>query len=90
MNKPKSKRRIPSTRNDKSVGGRCDKVRQQIEEKIAKYYEERSEEELEEEIAWGKFAVAEFVAIEMDRLKNSNSAPPPARRQRPGRSKPNI
>ena len=90
MNKPKSKRRITARRKNKCVGGSCEKVRHELEEKIAKYYDELSEEERQEEIAWGKFALAEFVAIDMDRLRNSNSASPPAKLQRPGRSKPHI
>ena len=37
---------------------------QEIEEKIGKYYDERSDVERQEETEWGKFAMAEFAAIE--------------------------
>ena len=76
MRNPNATRSVPGARKDK-VGGtaRAEKVRRKMEAKIAKYYDERSEEEVEEEIAWGKFATAQFVAIEMDREKASRSVP---------------
>lgn len=40
------------------------KTLQEIEEKIGKYYDERSDLERREETEWGKFAMAEFAAIE--------------------------
>jgi hypothetical protein len=46
-----------------------DKDRQDIEDKIGKYYDERSEEERQEEIDWGKLATGEFVAIELNKSR---------------------
>jgi hypothetical protein len=40
------------------------KTLQEIELKIGKYYDERSDVERREETEWGKFAMAEFAAIE--------------------------
>jgi hypothetical protein len=76
MKNPNAKRSVFGARKDK-VGGtaRAEKVRREMEEKTAKYYDELSEEEVEEEIAWGKFATAQFAAIEMDREKASGSVP---------------
>jgi len=42
---------------------------QETEERIGKYYDERSEELREEEIAWGEFAMAEFAADEMNKAR---------------------
>ncbi len=39
---------------------RKEKARQELERKIGEYYDERSREEEEEEIAWGKFALSQF------------------------------
>jgi hypothetical protein len=46
-----------------------DKARQDIEDKIGKYYDQRSEEERQEEIDWGKLATGEFVAIELNKYR---------------------
>jgi hypothetical protein len=46
-----------------------DQNRQQIEDQIGKYYDERSEEERQEEIDWGKLATGEFVAIELNKYR---------------------
>jgi hypothetical protein len=46
-----------------------DKERQENEDKIGKYYDERSEEERQEEIDWGKLATGEFVAIELNKYR---------------------
>src|SRR5258707_14903311 len=46
-----------------------DKARQENEDKIGKYYDERSEEERQEEIDWGKLATGEFVAIELSKYR---------------------
>jgi len=43
--------------------------RQQIEEQIGKYYDQRSEEQVQEEIDWGTFATDEFVAIELSKSR---------------------
>jgi len=40
------------------------KTLHEIEDKIGKYYDERSDAERREETEWGKFAMAEFAAIE--------------------------
>ncbi len=48
---------------------RREKTRQEMEDRIGKYYDERSEAERQEEIEWGKFAMAEFTAIELNRAK---------------------
>lgn len=42
------------------LGIRKEKARQELERKIGKYYDARSREEEEEEIAWGKFALSQF------------------------------
>ncbi len=42
------------------LGIRKEKARQELERKIGEYYDERSREEEEEEIAWGKFALSQF------------------------------
>jgi hypothetical protein len=46
-----------------------DKQRQEIEEKIGRYYDERSKAEEQEELDWGKFAMGEFVAIELSKSR---------------------
>ncbi len=46
-----------------------DKARREAEEKIGKYYDERSEEERQEEVEWGNFATGEFLAIELNRSR---------------------
>jgi hypothetical protein len=46
-----------------------DKERQKNEHKIGKYYDERSEEERQEEIDWGKLATGEFLAIELSKYR---------------------
>jgi hypothetical protein len=46
-----------------------DKERQENEDKIGRYYDERSEEERQEEIDWGKLATGEFVAIELSKYR---------------------
>jgi hypothetical protein len=76
MKNPNAKRSVPGARkNEAGAGTRAQKVLWEMEAKIAKYYDERSEEEVEEEIAWGKFATAQFVAIEMARERASGSVP---------------
>jgi hypothetical protein len=47
-----------------------DLQRQQNEAKIGKYYDERSEEERQEEIDWGKIATGEFLAIELNKYRD--------------------
>jgi hypothetical protein len=42
------------------LGIRKEKARQELERKVGEYYDERSREEEEEEIAWGKFALSQF------------------------------
>ncbi len=46
-----------------------DKERQENEDKIGKYYDERSDKERQEEIEWGKLATGEFLAIELDKYR---------------------
>jgi hypothetical protein len=46
-----------------------DKVRQENEDKIGKYYDERSDEERQEEIDWGKFATGEFLAVALSKYR---------------------
>jgi len=46
-----------------------DKERQENEAKIGKYYDERSEQERQEEIDWGKLATGEFLASELNRYR---------------------
>ena len=46
-----------------------DKERQENEDKIGKYYDERSDEERQEVIEWGKLATGEFLAIELDKYR---------------------
>jgi len=46
-----------------------DQKRQEIEDQIGKYYDQRSEEERQEEIDWGKLATGEFVAIELNKSR---------------------
>jgi len=47
-----------------------DLERQENEAKIGKYYDERSDEERQEEIDWGKIATGEFLAIELNKYKD--------------------
>jgi hypothetical protein len=44
---------------------REERRRRAIERSVEKYYSERSPEEEEEEIAWGKFALANFPVEEL-------------------------
>ena len=46
-----------------------DRERQENEDKIGKYYDERSGEERQEEIDWGKLATGEFLAIELSKYR---------------------
>jgi hypothetical protein len=46
-----------------------EKERQENEDKIGKYYDERSDQERQEEIDWGKLATGEFVAIELSKRR---------------------
>ena len=47
-----------------------DRARQDIEDKIGSYYDERSNEERQEEIDWGNLATGEFVAIELTKKRS--------------------
>jgi len=47
-----------------------EKDRQENEAKIGKYYDERSEDERQEEIDWGKLATGEFLAIELNKYRD--------------------
>jgi hypothetical protein len=40
------------------------------EDKIGKYYDERSEEERQGEIDWGQLATGEFLAIELNKYRD--------------------
>jgi hypothetical protein len=91
MKSPKAKRHAPSRRRNKGVVATSKKVLRENEEKTAKYYDERSQEEVEEEIAWGKIAMAAFASMGMSHEKASTSVPStskPRRRAHPeGKSK---
>jgi hypothetical protein len=56
---------VSAVLDDLLMALRREKTRQEMEEKIGRYYDERSEAEREEEIDWGKFAMAEFAAAEL-------------------------
>jgi hypothetical protein len=60
---------VSAVLDDLLLSMRREKTRQEMEDKIGKYYDGRSEAEREEEIEWGKFAMAEFTAIELNRAK---------------------
>jgi hypothetical protein len=60
---------VSAVLDDLLLAMRREKTRQEMEEKIGKYYDGRSEAERQEEIEWGKFAMAEFTAIELDGAK---------------------
>jgi hypothetical protein len=49
---------------------RREKVRQEMEERVGRYYDRRSEEERGEEALWGDFATQEFAAIEVAKLRS--------------------
>lgn len=49
---------------------RREKERQEMEERIGRYYDQRSEEERREETVWGDFATREFAAIELAKLRS--------------------
>ena len=44
-----------------------EKMRQDKEDKVREYYNDRSEEDRTEEEEWGKFAMAEFAAVDASR-----------------------
>jgi hypothetical protein len=44
-----------------------EKVRQENENRIANYYDERPEAQRHEELEWGRFAMAEFAAAQMNK-----------------------
>ena len=46
-----------------------DQERREIEDQIGKYYDQRSVEERQEDIDWGKLATGEFVAIELNKSR---------------------
>jgi len=48
---------------------RREKERQEMEARIARYYDERSDEERREDSLWADFATREFMAAELSRLQ---------------------
>jgi hypothetical protein len=66
---PRGPESVSAVLDDLLLALRREKTRQEMEEKIGKYYDERSEAERQEEIEWGKFAMAEFAAIEMNKAR---------------------
>lgn len=49
---------------------RRERERQEMEERMGRYYDQRSEEEGREATLWGDFATREFVAAELLRLRS--------------------
>lgn len=49
---------------------RRERERREMEERIGRYYDQRSEEERREETLWGDFATGEFMAAELSRLRS--------------------
>jgi hypothetical protein len=64
---PRGPESVSAVLDDLLLAMRREKTRQDMEDKIGKYYDGRSEAERREEIEWGKFAMAEFAAVELNK-----------------------
>lgn len=58
---------VSAVLDDLLLAIRKDKQRQENEDKIGKYYDQRSQEERQEEMDWGALTTGEFLAIELNR-----------------------